>query len=263
MFRLTFTINPEDEDDLVAQFWEHNLTGISQYNRDDGQLDLIAWFATRNAAAPLAHLGGALTEIPDQNWNAIYQATWQPMAVGESWYLAPPNHPSETPANRHRLEMKPGLAFGNGDHATTHLCLEAMEQVLKPHHTCLDIGCGSGLLSEAAEHLGAQSFGCDLSPVDLPPNAFQGSLDALKTQCIDVGAMNIQAGILADLWPDFARVVRQYAILSGYQPEQSEQIEALIQPPWRIIGRKEKDGWRALVATTRSKDQDPPPSGSS
>ncbi len=248
MFRLTFTIDPDDEDDLVAQLAEQDLTGISQYNRDDGRLDLVAWFATCATATPLAHLGGTLTEVPDQNWNAIYQATWQPMEVAQSWYLAPPNDPSETPANRHRLEMKPGLAFGNGDHPTTHLCLEAMEEIVQPNQTFLDIGCGSGLLGEAATHLGAIAFGCDLDSRDLPNRAFQGSLDAVKNASIEVGVMNIQAGILADLWPEFTRVVTRHAILSGYLLEQSAAVEALVRP-WRIIDKKEKSGWCALVAT--------------
>ena len=248
MFRLTFTIDPDDEDNLVAQVAEHDLTGISQNNRDDGQLDLIAWFATRKAAAPAIHLGGTLDEVPEQNWNALYQATWQPMEVGRRWYLAPPNHDSETPANRYRLDLKPGLAFGNGDHPTTHLCLEAMEEIVQPNQTFLDIGCGSGLLGEAATHLGAIAFGCDLDSRDLPTHAFQGSLDAIKTASIDVGVMNIQAGILADLWPEFTRVVTRHAILSGYLIQQSVEIEALVRP-WRIVANQEKCGWCALVAT--------------
>ena len=50
MFRLTYTIHPDDEDGLVANLSEHDLAGISQYNRDDGLVDFIAWFTTLPAA---------------------------------------------------------------------------------------------------------------------------------------------------------------------------------------------------------------------
>ena len=50
MFRLTLTIHPDDEDDLVTQLASTNLTGISQYNRDDGLVDLQAWYATKEEA---------------------------------------------------------------------------------------------------------------------------------------------------------------------------------------------------------------------
>lgn len=252
MFRLTYTIHPDDEDHLVTQLSEHDLAGISQYNRDDGQLDLIAWFTTR-AAAELAHATltpePAIDEIPNQNWNATYQATWQPMEVGQRFYLAPPGDQSPTPASRLRLELKPGLAFGNGDHPTTHLCLAALEHLLTPGDIFLDVGCGSGLLAEAAHLLGAQAFGCDLDPTDLPPNSFQGSLEAIKPSSIDVAVMNIQAGVLADLWPQLAQITKRQAILSGFLPNQLPQIEALIQLPWRILQRDQQNGWCALVAT--------------
>ena len=254
MFRLTYTIHPDDEDDLVAHLSEHDLTGISQYNRDDGQLDLIAWFTTRPAAElaqstiipPLAHRlscgahcpqqnpdrkGGAVEYVEDQNWNATYQATWQPIQVGQRFYLAPPGDTSPTPAGRRRLELKPGLAFGNGDHPTTHLCLAALEHLVTPGDIFLDVGCGSGLLAEAAHLLGATALGCDLDPTDLPTNSFQGSLDAVKLNSIDVAVMNIQAGVLADLWPHLAQIAKRHTILSGFLPDQLPQIEALIHPP--------------------------------
>ncbi len=265
MFRLTLTIHPDAEDDVVTQLASTNLTGISQYNRDDGLVDLQAWYATREDAltayAAQRNPGGEdqIEEIDDQNWNAVHQATWQPLEVGRRWYLVPPGSDVPAPPGRFRLQLKAGLAFGNGDHPTTHLCLAAMEDLVQPGQLFLDVGCGSGLLGEAAELLGGTALGCDLAPVDLPRNAFRGSLDALKPDSVDVAVMNIQAGILADLWPRLAQIAKRHAILSGFLPDQAGGIYALVQPPWRIERLVEQDGWCALIAT-RSADPDPPPS---
>ncbi|MBY0504895.1 MAG: 50S ribosomal protein L11 methyltransferase [Bryobacteraceae bacterium] len=245
MYRLTLTIHPDDEDEVVAELSELDLAGISQYNRDDGQLDLMAWFTS----PPVTRLAGTLEFVEDQNWNALHQATWQPLLVGRRWYLAPPDDSSETPPGRTRLSLKPGLAFGNGDHATTQLCLELLEELVQSGDNFLDVGCGSGLLGEAAALLGGRAFGCDLDPRDLPPNAFQGSLAAVRAGSIAVGVMNIQAGVLAELWPALANAVTRDAVLSGYLREQAATVEALICPPWRIAARREKEGWCALAAT--------------
>jgi ribosomal protein L11 methyltransferase len=253
MFRVTFTIHPDDEDDLVTRLHATPLTGIAQENRDDGLVDVQAWFNTQTdaegSASVFAH--ATVAEIPEENWNAAWQSEWEPILIGTRWYLAPPNDVRPTPPHRLRLEMRPGLAFGNGDHPTTHLCLKAMEQVLVGGDTFLDVGCGSGLLGSAAELLGTRSFGCDLNPTDLPKDAFIGSVDAIADRSIDVAVMNIQAGTLVKLWPELARVARRAAILSGFLPEQTGMVITAIQPPWRVTQIEEQHGWCALVATIR------------
>ena len=259
MFRLTITIHPDDEDDLVTRLHGTPLTGLGQTNRDDGLVDFEAWYTTQQDAENAWALtnpdrqGGdpIIDEIQNQNWNAPYQNTWQPMEIGSRWYLAPPADESPRPKNRLRLQLKPGLAFGNGDHPTTHLCLIAMEHLVSKGDIFLDVGCGSGLLSEAAHLLGATAFGCDLDPTDLPTNSFIGSVEAIKSQSIDVAVMNIQAGILVDLWPELARVTKRHAILSGFLPGQLPLIEALIQSPWQITQTLEKQGWCALLASSQ------------
>ena len=55
------------------------------------------------------------------------------------------------------LILEPGLTFGTGSHATTRLCLTALEEAVHGGETVLDLGCGSGILSIAALRLGAAS----------------------------------------------------------------------------------------------------------
>ena len=52
------------------------------------------------------------------------------------------------------LILEPGLTFGTGSHATTRLCLTALEEAVHGGETVLDLGCGSGILSIAALRLG-------------------------------------------------------------------------------------------------------------
>ena len=55
------------------------------------------------------------------------------------------------------IRIEPGLAFGTGDHPTTHLAIQAMAQYLTPDSTVFDVGTGSGIIALSAGALGARS----------------------------------------------------------------------------------------------------------
>jgi ribosomal protein L11 methyltransferase len=73
------------------------------------------------------------------------------------------------------IKIDPGMAFGTGTHPTTQLCLELMEIAFDERRktkegdsflfplSCIDVGCGSGILSIAAIKLGAKTvLGVDI-----------------------------------------------------------------------------------------------------
>jgi ribosomal protein L11 methyltransferase len=89
------------------------------------------------------------------NWNAAWEATIQPIRVPPfiirpSWSAA-----SEQDAEMIELVIDPKMSFGTGYHETTRLVLRAISDVLRPGHSVLDAGSGTGILAVAACKLGA------------------------------------------------------------------------------------------------------------
>lgn len=100
--------------------------------------------------------------MEDADWENNWKAFYKPMEIGERLIVVPDWEDAD-PKGRVALRLNPGLAFGTGGHATTRLCLTALEKHVAPGMRVLDLGCGSGILSVAALLLGAESaFGCDI-----------------------------------------------------------------------------------------------------
>ena len=183
-------------------------------------------------------------EIADRNWSAAWQADWVPLLIGKRFFLCPAWVTEATPAGRIRLEMVPGNVFGGGDHATTQLCLELLEEVVVPGALVADIGAGTGVLTRAARALGARAVGCDIdraSSID-----FIGSADGLAGGRFDGVIANIHLGVLREVAGELRRLLRPggWLLASGFLPEQAGDVAVLFGP---FVELRERDGWCAAV----------------
>ena len=103
-------------------------------------------------------------QIADQNWMEAWKQYYKPILIGQRLLILPAWMESPAP-DRIAIKIDPGMAFGTGTHPTTQLCLELMEKVFDERGktkdsfvfplSCIDVGCGSGILSIAALKLGA------------------------------------------------------------------------------------------------------------
>jgi ribosomal protein L11 methyltransferase len=113
-------------------------------------------------------------QIADQNWMEAWKQHYKPILIGQRLLILPAWLESPEP-KRIPIKIDPGMAFGTGTHPTTQLCLELMEKSLDERGkkkegdssifplSCIDVGCGSGILSIAAIKLGANKvLGVDI-----------------------------------------------------------------------------------------------------
>jgi ribosomal protein L11 methyltransferase len=146
-------------------------------------------------------------------------------------------------------------ASGSGYQPATQLALEALEKHLHQGDRFLDVGAGSGILSAAAELLGAgPRFACDIDLEALaearenltPAHLFGGSPRSIAADSMDLVAANLNAEALLNLQSDLLRVLAPGGrlILSGFtlrnadhlsQSFAAEVLESLASGNWRAV----------------------------
>ncbi len=107
--------------------------------------------------------------IPEQDWGENWKRFFKPVQVTSRFLVKPPWSKVRLKRGQIPIEINPGMAFGTGTHATTVLCIRALEEALrKKGQSVLDVGTGSGILSIIAAKLGAkEAWGIDIDGVAL------------------------------------------------------------------------------------------------
>ena len=177
--------------DYVDEELEHRFLGVSRikcYLTDDEE-GLAVLRRIRDA------YGAVETGfVEDSDWENNWREYYKPIEVGEKLVVVPAWE--EAPDDgRVPLRLDPGLIFGTGSHATTRMCLAALERFSAPGVRVLDLGCGSGILG-----IGALLLGCERClGVDVDPKAPDVVLSNAALNCIGPERMTAWAGdILAD-----------------------------------------------------------------
>lgn len=106
-----------------------------------------------------------LANLKDEDWENNWKQYYQPLPIGKKLLVIPQWLNPENEEGRLPVLLDPGMIFGTGAHASTQMCMMALEDAISGGETVIDLGSGSGILSITALLLGAKSaIGVDIDP---------------------------------------------------------------------------------------------------
>ena len=140
----------------------------------------------------------SMENIQDADWETSWKKYYNPLEIGDRLLVVPQwetEDPKVRASSRVPLILDPGLTFGTGSHATTRLCLTALEKAIQGGERVLDLGCGSGILSIAALRLGA----AEATAVDIDDKCLTVAYDNAALNGIGKDTYTVKVGnVLTD-----------------------------------------------------------------
>jgi ribosomal protein L11 methyltransferase len=255
----------------VAEEGDRGVEPPTRQTWDDGPPEppsltvrLRAWFESPDAdlrAAAEACLPGAADihweAVPEEDWATAWRVNFPVFRVGRL-VIAPP-----WDVEPGSLILEPGQGFGTGQHATTRQVLERLVSLLDhegdatPRCRVLDVGCGSGILSLAAAHLGADAYGIDHDPFAIEGARSEAARNGLSvpldtTPLADVPGRwtivlaNLFADTIVDLAEALIAKTEQHLILGGILADREQRVRDAFDTRLGLPDRSQDGEWVCL-----------------
>lgn len=207
-------------------------------------------------------------KVVNQDWSKKWKEHWKPTRASEHIVICPSWEDYALKKDEILIHLDPGSAFGTGTHATTQLCIQAIEKYVKDGDFVADIGTGSGILAIAAVKCGAsRAVGIDNDPLVIDvaiDNAQVNNVlskiefehktadELLKNHSseFDFVAANILHNVLAEIMEDLKALMKSgaYMVLSGILDEKKQVVyDAIEKHGLCIVETLKQENWIAIV----------------
>ena len=289
-FEILLEINPEMED-IISEFCFENLPCEGVVLAEEAYKDLEMTSTTRgtlkifltekpknienifndyrqtllNRGFSKEDLGSwnlTISENENQDWSKKWKEKWNITRVTDKIVVVPDWLEYTEKPEEIVIRLEPGCAFGTGTHATTQLCMKALEIIDVKDKNVADIGTGSGILAICAKKFGAKYvYGCDNDDtvIDVAIENAQknnskcdfelGTADKI-TKKYDFVMANILHNVLFEIMEDLQNITVKggYIALSGILNEKAPIVlEAIKRCNLEIIEELHQDQWVGFI----------------
>lgn len=230
--------------------------------------DIYAARERSGGAIPFGTLEETKRVIEGDDWIDVWKKHFRPIHLGKI-VVVPEWIAYEKQAGEQVVLLDSNMAFGTGEHETTSMCVELLQEYLRGGETVIDVGCGSGILGISAVKLGAgKAYLTDIDTVAVDSARHNCALNGVSDQTVvahsnllddtaikgEIMLANITAEVLALLAPSIPKNLKEggVLILSGIIESRlsfvKEQYSAV---GMEIIKERKKGEWYALVLCRR------------
>lgn len=215
-------------------------------------------------ALPFGTLEDTKREVDGDDWIDVWKKHFRPIRLGR--IVVVPEWIDYTPeADEKIVLLDSNMAFGTGEHETTSMCVELMQEYVTPDSVCIDVGCGSGILGISAVKLGAKkAYLTDIDYVAVSSATHNSELNGTADKTVvahsnllddtdiqgDVMMANITGEILKMLAPSIPKNLKKdgVLILSGIIESRLSMVkDAYEEVGMRVVRERRKGEWFALV----------------
>lgn len=202
--------------------------------------------------------------VDGDDWIDVWKKHFRPIHLGD--VVVVPEWIEYAPAPHERVVLlDSNMAFGTGEHETTSMCVELMQEYITPDSVCIDVGCGSGILGISAVKLGAKkAYLTDIDPIAVESALHNSELNGVAAQTVVAHAnllddTDVQGNIMmANITGEVLKVLAPFIpknlktdgvlILSGIIESRLTMVkEAYESVGMKVVLEKRKGEWFALV----------------
>ena len=215
-------------------------------------------------AIPFGTLEDTKRTVDGDDWIDVWKKHFRPIHLGS--IVVVPEWIEYTPvAGEKVVLLDSNMAFGTGEHETTSMCVELMQEYVTPQSVCIDVGCGSGILGISAIKLGAaKAYLTDIDPIAVESALHNSELNGVADKTVvahsnllddtavqgDVMMANITGEVLKLLAPSIPKNLKENGvlILSGIIESRLEMVKAAYEAVgMEVVFERRKGEWFALV----------------
>ena len=213
---------------------------------------------------PFGTLEDTKREVDGDDWIDVWKKHFRPIHLGA--IVVVPEWIEYTPAEgEHIVLLDSNMAFGTGEHETTSMCVEWLQQFIGAETVCIDVGCGSGILGISALKLGAKkAYLTDIDPIAVESSLHNCRLNGVAENavvahsnllentdiCADIMFANITGEVLKMLAPSIPKNLKPNGvlILSGIIESRLQMVKQAYEAVgMEILHERKKGEWFSLV----------------
>ena len=270
----TVTAEPFIAEIISSILWELEITGINE------EVNCLKVFASENSAVNVKEISKLLSRLvsekmifnfnveenllEEKNWNEEWEKSIKVTEVSDKIVIKPTFRDYNAKPGQIVITIDPKMSFGTGDHQTTKLVLQFLEDKVKTGMNVLDVGSGTSILGIACIKLGAEKViaidndewcfsngkeNCELNSVTKKVDVRLGEIKGIVEKNFDLIIANIQKNILIDIAGEIKDRIKNggIIILSGLLfTDEDDILKKYTSLGFTFLDKKSLDEWIAL-----------------